>query len=60
MTNAITDSSSEAMDMVQEEQGAMKAVVDEFDKSTDDEARQISAHKALTDLKKIRNKQRKI
>jgi hypothetical protein len=60
MTNAITDSSSEAMDMVEEEQGAMKAVVDEFDKSTDDEARQISAHKALTDLKKIRNKQRKI
>ena len=60
MTNAITDSWSEAMDMVEEEQGAIKAVVDEFDKSTDDEARQISAHKALTDLKKIRNKQRKI
>ena len=59
MTNAITGSSSEARDMVEEEQGAMKAVVDEFDKSTDDEARQISAHKALTELKKIRNKQRK-
>ena len=59
MTNAITGSSSEVMDMVEEEQGAMKAVVDEFDKSTDDEARQISAHKALTELKKIRNKQRK-
>ena len=59
MTSAITDSSSEAMERVEEEQGAMKAVVDEFDKSTDDEARQISAHKALTDLKKIRNKQRK-
>lgn len=59
MTNAITDSSSEAMDMVEEEQGAMKAVVDEFDKSNDDEAKQISAHQALTELKKIRNKQRK-
>ena len=54
------DSSTNAMDMVKAEQGEMKAVVDEFDKSNDDEASQISAHKALTDLKKIRNKQRKI
>jgi hypothetical protein len=60
MTNAITDSSSDAMDMVKEEQGEMKPVVNEFDKSNDDEARQISAHKALTELQKIRNKQRKI
>ena len=59
MTNAITDSSSDAMDMVKEEPGEMKAVVNEFDKSSDDEARQISAHKALTELQKIRNKQRK-
>ena len=59
MTNAITDSSSDAMDMVEEEQGAMKAVGNEFDKCSDDEARQISAYKALTELKKIRNKQRK-
>ena len=63
MTNALTDSSSETMAMEEEEeeqqQGATKTVVDEFDKSSDDEARQISAHKALTELKKIRNKQRK-
>jgi hypothetical protein len=53
------DSSTDAMDMVKAEQGEMKAVVDEFDKSNDDEAKQISAHQALTELKKIRNKQRK-
>jgi len=47
------------MEIVKAEQGEMKAVVDEFDKSNDDEAKQISAHKALTELKKIRNKQRK-
>jgi len=45
--------------MVKEELGEIKAVVDAFDTSAVDEARQISAHKALTDLKKIRNKQRK-
>jgi len=48
-----------AMDIVDADQGKMKAVIDEFDKSNDDEATQISAHKALTELKKIRNKQRK-
>ena len=52
-------SSTDATDIVEEEQGEMKAVVDEFDKSGGDEARQISAHKALRELKKIRNKQRK-
>ena len=51
------DSSTDAMDMVKAEQGEMKAVVDEFDKSNDDEAKQISAHQALTELKKIQNKQ---
>ena len=61
MTNAITDSSLEAMDMEEEEeQGAMKAVVEKVDKSNDDESKQISAYKALTDLKEIRNKQRKV
>jgi hypothetical protein len=45
--------------MVKEEQGEMKAVIDEYDKTNDDELRQISAYKALTELKKIRNKQRK-
>ena len=53
------DNSTDSGEMVKEEQGAMKAVVDEFDKSTDDEAKQISAHKALTELVTIRNKQRK-
>jgi hypothetical protein len=54
------DSSTGAVDMVKAEQGEMKAVVNEFEKTNDDEAKQISAHKALTELKKIRNKQRKI
>jgi hypothetical protein len=53
------DSSTDAMDMVKVEQGEMKAVVGEFDKSNDDEAKQISAHQALMELKRIRNKQRK-
>jgi hypothetical protein len=53
------DSSSHSDDMVKAEQSEMKAVVDKLDESTDDEAKQISAHKALTELKKIRNKQRK-
>jgi hypothetical protein len=59
MTNATTDNSSDAMNMVKVEQGGMKVVVDEFDKSNDDEAKQISAYKALAELKKTRNKQRK-
>ena len=59
MTNAITDSGTNTMNMVKEEQGEMKAVIDEYDKTNDDELRQISAYKALTELKKIRNKQRK-
>jgi len=59
MTNATTERSSDAVDMVKEEQGARKAVVDEFDKSNDDETKQLSAHKALTELIQIRNKQRK-
>ena len=54
-----TGSSTDAMNIVEEEQGAIKAVVEEFDKLEDDEARQVSAYKALTELKKIRNKQRK-
>jgi len=52
-------SSTDATDIVEEEQGAMKAAVDELDKSTNDEAKQARAYNALTELKKIRNKQRK-
>jgi hypothetical protein len=53
------DSSTDATDMVKAEQGEMKAVVDESDKSNNDEAKQISAYKTLTELKELRNKQRK-
>jgi len=53
------DSPTDEADMVKAEQGEMKAVVDEFEKSNDDEAKQISAHKALKELKKIRNKKRR-
>ena len=59
MRESLMDSSTEATDMVKAEQGEMKAVINEFDKSNDAEAKQIKAHKALTELKKIRNKQRK-
>ena len=59
MTNAITDS-SDAINMMEAEQSEIKAAVDEFDKSSDDEATQINAHKALMELKRIRDKQRKV
>jgi hypothetical protein len=53
------DSSSDELDLVKAEQGEIKAVVDESDKSNNDEAKQISAYKTLTELKELRNKQRK-
>jgi hypothetical protein len=56
----IIDGSTDARDFAKAERREIKAVNGEFDQSQEDEARQISAYNALTELKRIRNKQRKI
>ena len=53
------DNSTDAADMVKAEQRDMKSVVQQFHESIEDETKQIAAHNALTELKRIRNKQRK-
>ena len=59
MTNAKTNGMTDGVDVGKGEQGEMRTVLDEFDKSANDETRQVNAYKALTELKRIRNKQRK-
>ena len=60
MTHIAKDSMPNAVRGLEDEQRKMRVIVDNIDTSQSDELAQISAYDALMELKRLRNKQRKI